>query len=269
MQILLKIRQHRPPGAVFHSGNQPLLQAYFHLLLKLCRHGCKGLNAISFKSSAFVQPLHPFHPHSHNPPHPAYLAKLLIQSGEKKPYHTDPLVKGRPLQLFHCCFGNFSLQNPLYLIIIFILIMKLQIVGKILGNFGELDIFLDQLPVCLFPQFLIHLNQLRKILPAPGRDKKPPIYRCFNLTEVLPADIQIFPNCRMNVCLYCIFLPDVKIRLHINSADTIQGYNIKIPYRLIVFRRISCSHDDPALRNPMIAEGLSLKELEHGRSKGF
>ena len=58
-----------------------------------------------------------------------------------------------------------------------------------------------------------------------------------------------------------------KIRLHIDSADSVHGYDIKFPHRLVVLRRVSCCHDDPSLRNFMITKGLTLQKLQHGRSQ--
>ena len=56
-----------------------------------------------------------------------------------------------------------------------------------------------------------------------------------------------------------IFLPDFQIRLYIHILDPVQSHNIHLPHRLIIFRRISSPHDQPALWNGMAPEGFVLQ----------
>ena len=56
-----------------------------------------------------------------------------------------------------------------------------------------------------------------------------------------------------------------QIRFDIDLAHAVQGYEVKIPDALIIFRRIAGGGDDPAFRNRLIAESLALQELQHGR----
>ena len=64
-----------------------------------------------------------------------------------------------------------------------------------------------------------------------------------------------------------ILHPHLKICLDIHPPHTIQCYNIKLPDRFIIFRRISCCRDQPSFRHTVASEGLVLKELQHGRRK--
>ena len=69
----------------------------------------------------------------------------------------------------------------------------------------------------------------------------------------------------MQLTLSGVFLPDTVISLHINSADTIQGYHIKLSDRFVVLRRVSGCHNDPAFRDLLITKHFPLQKLQHGR----
>ena len=64
-----------------------------------------------------------------------------------------------------------------------------------------------------------------------------------------------------------ILHPHIKICLDIHPTHTVQGYDIKFPDRLIIFRRISRCSDQPSLRYAVASERLVLKKLQHGRRK--
>ena len=81
------------------------------------------------------------------------------------------------------------LQHLLHLVIIPVLIVQLQIIGKILRNLRKLDILAHQLPVHLPLLLLINPDKLGKILPATGRHKPLAIHSRLNLAEILRADI--------------------------------------------------------------------------------
>ena len=73
----------------------------------------------------------------------------------------------------------------------------------------------------------------------------------------------------MNICLVCIFFPYIIIHIYIDLLDSIQCYHIKIPYRLIVLRRIACRHNDPACWNLLISKGFILQKLQHRRCQSL
>ncbi len=73
----------------------------------------------------------------------------------------------------------------------------------------------------------------------------------------------------MDSCLQGIFLPNLKIRFHINPADPIQCHNIKFPHRFVVFRRIPCCRNDPSLRDSVTAKAFSLQKLQHRRRQSL
>ena len=66
-----------------------------------------------------------------------------------------------------------------------------------------------------------------------------------------------------------IFFPRRIIRLDHDASYTIKCHHIKIPDGFIVLRRISGCHNDPALRDRLITERLTLQKLQHRRCKRF
>ena len=124
-------------------------------------------------------------------------------------------------------------------------------------------------PVHIFSQCFIHLNQPGKILPASGGGKNTTIYRIFHSVEILSAKLQIRNHCRMDSLLISILFPYLKVRLYINSLNSVESYHIEFADRFIIFRWISCRHDHPAFRYFLIAKSLSLKKLEHHRRQRF
>ncbi len=66
-----------------------------------------------------------------------------------------------------------------------------------------------------------------------------------------------------------ICLPDRNIRFHSNGPHSVQSRHIQFPDRTVVFLRIACCHDDPALRNFVISKHFVLQKLKHGGSERF
>ena len=132
-----------------------------------------------------------------------------------------------------------------------------------------LDILIYHLSVHFFFQYFIYLYQPGKIFPASGSGKNPSVYCVLHSVEILSAKLQIRDHSRMDSLLIGILFPYLKVRLYINSLDSVEGYHVKFADRFIVFRRVSCRHDHPAFRYFLIAKSLSLKELKHHRRQRF
>ena len=66
-----------------------------------------------------------------------------------------------------------------------------------------------------------------------------------------------------------IFLPYLKIRLHVYVFDSVQRGHIHLADGLVVFGRIACRYYEPVFRYGHIAETLVLKQLEHDRRQGL
>ena len=132
-----------------------------------------------------------------------------------------------------------------------------------------LDVLIYHLSVYFFAQCFIYLYQPGKIFPASGGGKNTTVYRIFHSVEILSAKLQIRNHSRMDSLFIGILFPYLKVRLYINSLDSVEGYHVKFTDRFIIFRWISCRHDHPAFRYFLIAKSLSLKELEHHRRQSF
>ena len=132
-----------------------------------------------------------------------------------------------------------------------------------------LDILIYHLSVHFFVQYFIYLYQPGKIFPASGSGKNTTVYCVLHSVEILSAQLQIRDHSRMDSLLIGIFFPYFKIRLHIDSLDSVKSYYVKFADRFIIFRRVSCCHDHPSFRYFLIAKGLSLKKLQHHRRQGL
>ena len=73
----------------------------------------------------------------------------------------------------------------------------------------------------------------------------------------------------MNAAFSGVFLPDAEILLDVDFLDAVERHNVKFAHGFVVFGRIACRHDHPALRKLLIAEGLALQELKHHRRQRF
>ena len=123
---------------------------------------------------------------------------------------------------------------------------------------------MNDLSVRFLSQAFIRLQKLGEIFPSSGRCKDSSHGR-LHAIEIISADLQICKDCRMDICLICVFFPDIIVHIHIDLLDAVKCHHIKIANRLIIFRRIACRHDDPAFRDLLIAEHLTLQELQHRR----
>ena len=72
--------------------------------------------------------------------------------------------------------------------------------------------------------------------------------------EVLPAGVR---------------LPHAVVLLHVDALHPVQRHHIEVPDGLVVLRRVARRHDQPPLRQGLVAEGLALEELEHHGGQGL
>ena len=128
-----------------------------------------------------------------------------------------------------------------------------------------LNILYHHIPVHFLIQFLINLNQPGKIFPASWSCKIFTIHSTFHFVKIRGSCIQVRNHSRMNSSCIRILSPCIKIRFHLNFLHTVHSYHIKFSDRLVIFRWISCCHNQPAFRNFMASKGFTLKKLQHGR----
>ena len=130
-----------------------------------------------------------------------------------------------------------------------------------------LDILYHNLPVAGKPHLLADLQKSGEVFPSTRCREHFSVHGGLHLVKILRLCGEERQDRRMDIRLFRVFLPDLKICLHINLFDAVQGRNIEFPHGFIVFRRVSCRHDDPAIRDLMISESLILQKLQHGRSQ--
>ena len=130
-----------------------------------------------------------------------------------------------------------------------------------------LDVFPDQLLVCLQAQCLVGVQQVGKILPAAGGDELGAVHVRVDLVEVLGMQFQITQDGAVDMGGAGVVLPHRQVGLDIHAAHAVKGYDVKIPDGFVVLRRVACRHDDPARRHSLIAKGLALQKLQHGGGK--
>ena len=73
----------------------------------------------------------------------------------------------------------------------------------------------------------------------------------------------------MDALLVGILLPHIIVRTHIDALQAIPGNDVELPDGVVIFRRITCGHHDPAVRDTMPTKDFVLQELQHSRSKGL
>ena len=124
-----------------------------------------------------------------------------------------------------------------------------------------------QFPVGRKFQLLINIQQFRQVFPSTSCNKLCPVYIRNDFIEILRAQFQITEQRREKSTLTGIFFPDCQIGFNIHPPDTVEGDDIKIAYRFVIFRRVSGGNNQPAFRKRLVAEGLALQKLQHRRSK--
>ena len=150
-----------------------------------------------------------------------------------------------------------------------ILVEQVQVIGKVLGNAGHLDVLPHHLPVRPEPQLLIGVQQLAQVLPAPGGGELQPVRRILDAVEAVLPDVKIREDCPVEAPPPGILFPDAVVLLHIDALHPVQRHHVEVPDGLVVLRRVARRHDEPPLRQLLIAEGLALEELEHHGGQGL
>ena len=191
--------------------------------------------------------------------------KKLAELSVEKAYNAQMLVQRGCADLTQSNGIPLSFQDVLHFIVRSVLIIKSQIAGEILRDYPVLNVLTDHLTVYGFSKDLINLDQTGKILPASGCGKDLSVYGILHPVEIFSAKLQIGDHRRMNSLLIGVFLPYIKVCLHIDLLDAVQSNHIKFPDGFVIFWRVACCDDYPAFRHLLVSEGFSLKELQHHR----
>ena len=150
-----------------------------------------------------------------------------------------------------------------------VFVIQLQVVGEVPGDSGQLDILTYHLPVRLEAQGFVDRQQLAEVLPAPGGGELDALRRGFHPVKVLLLDVQIGHHRPVEALLPGVLLPDSEVLPYVDALHPVQGHHVEVPDGAVILRRISGGGDEPALRQPLVAKGLALEELEHHGGQGL
>ncbi|CAN4034599.1 Iron-uptake system permease protein FeuB, partial [Dysosmobacter welbionis] len=113
------------------------------------------------------------------------------------------------------------------------------------------------------------VQQFAQILPAPGGGKLEAVRRVLDAVEVVLLDVQVGEDGPVEVLPAGVLLPHAVVLLHVDALHPVQGHHVEVPDGLVVLRRVARRHDEPPLRQRLVAEGLALEELEHHGGQGL
>ena len=200
---------------------------------------------------------------------PAGVPGLLAEAGEHQPHDGELLVKGGLPQLQHGDVLPRAAEDILHVVGLLVLVEQLQVIGEVLGDAGHLDVLPHHLPVRPDAQFFIGVEELAQVLPAPGGGELEAVRRVLDAVEVVLLDVQVGEDGPVKVLPAGVFLPHAVVLLHVDALHPVQRHHVKVPDGLVVLRRVARRHDEPPLRQGLVAEGLALEELEHHGGQGL
>ena len=118
-------------------------------------------------------------------------------------------------------------------------------------------------------QDFITFQHCRQILPAACCHKTLFIRLLRNRIKMVTVCRKIRCHSTVDLIFLCIGKPHGKLGNHLDLPHTVKRCHIKFPHRFIIFRRISGGHDQPVIRDVLIAEFFVLQKLQHYRSEGL
>ena len=195
---------------------------------------------------------------------PAGLRKAALEPGQQQTDQGQPLVEGGVQQPGKGRRAGFAGQDLLHAVVVPVLVIEVQIGGKVLGDLLVLEVLPDNFLVGLHPQRLVGVQQVGQVLPAAGGDELGALHVGVDLVEVLGVQFQITQDGPVDAHFAGVFPPGGQVGLDVHPADAVQGDDVEIPDRLVVLGRIACRHDHPAGGHRLVAEGLALQKLQHG-----
>ena len=183
--------------------------------------------------------------------------------------HAELFVERRVAQLGGAYLFPCAVCDFVYAVDLAVFRVKLKVIREIRRDLRQLKILLDDLTVYRNAERFAGLHHFRQILPAARGDELNAVRRRFHAVEIVAPDFQIGQDRAVNAAFSGVFLPDAEILLDVDFLDAVERHNVKFAHGFVIFGRIACRHDHPALRKLLIAEGLALQELKHHRRQRF
>src|SRR5699024_10563288 len=115
----------------------------------------------------------------------AGVRKAALEPRQQQADQGQPLVKRRVQQPCKGRGAGFAGQDLFHAVVVPVLVIEVQIGGKVLRDRFVLQILADDLLVGLHPQRLVGVQQVGQVLPAAGGDKLGPLHVGVDLVEVL------------------------------------------------------------------------------------
>ena len=187
----------------------------------------------------------------------------LGQAGKQQSHDGQLLVKGCLPQFQHGDILPLAPHDVVHMVGPLVLVIEFQVVGKILGDAGQLDILSHHLPVHPEAQLFISDDEFGQVLPATGSGKLQAVHGGLDAVEVVLLDVQIRDDSAVDALSPGVFLPDGEVLCHVHALHTVQRHHVEVPDGLVVLRRVARRHDEPSLRQVLVAEGLALQKLQH------
>ena len=190
------------------------------------------------------------------------IQKTCVQPVKQKTCHQKTFLKRSCLRHFYL-FPLFFLRHlsgkqAFKVIVLSVLPVQLITGKKAPCDLIPAEILSDQILRDLHAQFLVGFQNLRQILPASCCHEELSVHRVLHRIKMIFFHAKISQDRSVNLLFPGILHPHIKICLDIHPPHTVQGYDIKLPDRLIIFRRISRCRDQPSFRHAVASEHLVL-----------
>ena len=132
-----------------------------------------------------------------------------------------------------------------------------------------LDVLPHQPGIHLQALLFEDLDGVAQVDPAARRDELPAFRRFLYEVEAVLVQVQKRGDGIVHARVNCIRAPNGVIRLHVHALDAVERDDVEFVYGAVVFGRVARRDNDPAIGHAVLAEGLELQELQHGRRQRF
>ena len=132
-----------------------------------------------------------------------------------------------------------------------------------------MDVLPYQLVIDLELIGLVQPHHARQVAPRTRCDKLAGAPLGLHVIEAIRPHIKEARHSRMHPVCHGVLAPGCQVRLYLDALDAIHRHHVKSPSALVVFKRVACAHDDPAVWHAVVAEHLALQKAQHHRHEGL
>ena len=186
---------------------------------------------------------------------------------EQEVYQGDALVEGCRRRARGYGGGVCAGEDVGHLVVVLVLAEEVQVEREVLRDFGILEILGDKLPIDADALVTVGDDHATEVLPAARRDHASPVDAGAHLVEVFGLAGEIGGDGWVHAMGRGVVHPDAEVGLHVDALHAVHHRGIEITGRAVVLRWVTGRDDDPADGQTVLAEGLVLQELQHGRGQ--